>query len=276
MHQPLIGITVDNKDNSAASRKYEVAIAYSRAVTDAGGVPVLLPHEPQLAPLLIARLHGLVLTGGTDPKTESFGEPTHPKAKAMDERRQSFELALLDAAAARPDMPVLGICLGEQLMALHAGGRLNQHLPDTLAHPEVHQKDAQHPVDVHVDDSLITAADAEEHRSPERGVRSWHTQAVSDPGRLRLVATAPDGVIEAIDDPSRAFYLGVQWHPERGGAGPLNQGLFDALVRACRPRPRGSPPAMTTSLPGNSLPGDSLPGDSLPGDSLPGVIATSG
>lgn len=232
--RPVIGITADNRDNTAASGRYESPLTYSRAVARAGGVPMILPHVVEAAGEYVQRLDGLVLTGGVDPRTEAFGEPTHPRARPIDAARQAFELALLDAAERRPDLPVLGVCLGMQLMALYHGGRLHQYLPDVLEKPEAHQHDAHHTITLHADDSAlgITAAAA-------RGlaVVSYHQQAVADAGRLRVTATAADGVIEAIDDPGRAFYLGVQWHPERGGDDALSLGLYRRLVDA-RPRTR--------------------------------------
>jgi len=238
MKRPVIGITVDNKDNSASSLRYESSIAYSRAIADSGGTPVLLPHQIELVDTYIELCDGVMLTGGVDPRTEAFGEPTHPKAKPMDPMRQAFELALLTALDERPQKPVLGICLGMQLMALHAGGRLNQHLPDTLGEASVvHAKDNRHPIKVALDDSVLGRLSDEDGQADRAcDVVSWHSQAVDDPGRLRLVGHASDGVVEAIDDPSRPFYLGVQWHPERADdacARSLNQNLLAAFVCAC-------------------------------------------
>lgn len=237
MKPPVIGITVDNRDNTATSGRYESSIAYSRCVAQAGGLPVLLPHEPQWVAQFVGMCDGFVLTGGVDPRTEAFGQPTHPRARPMDEQRQAFELALLAAMEEYPNKPVLGICLGMQLMALRAGGTLHQYLPDILDNPQLHENDNRHAITLRVPvsaltDQLLTEAQAV--------VVSWHRQAVAPGpdddggvGRMRVLATAQDGVIEAIDDPGRPFYLGVQWHPERGGQGELNQGLFDRFVAAC-------------------------------------------
>ncbi|MDX1681957.1 MAG: gamma-glutamyl-gamma-aminobutyrate hydrolase family protein [Phycisphaeraceae bacterium] len=227
MNAPLIGITADNRDNTADSGQYEIATAYANAVADAGGVPVILPHQPDLAEDYVQRMAGLVLTGGVDPDTESFGESLHPRARPMDPTRQAFELALIRAAHQRDDRPVLGVCLGMQLMALDAGGRLDQYLPDTLANPGHHADDTRH--------GLVPG-----HRLPtwwpeKTGeVVSSHQQAVADPGELNVIARAADDVIEAVNDPDHPFYVGVQWHPERGGEGPVNRGLFRALVNAAR------------------------------------------
>lgn len=250
MGDPIIGISVDNRDNTAASGRYESPVAYSRCVAASGGVPLLLPHEPDLAGRYVEACDGLVLTGGVDPATEAFGQPMHPQARPMDAGRQAFELALLDAADCQPDKPVLGICLGMQLMALRARARLHQYLPDVLDDALVHQDDNRHGVALCVDRSTLFDGPLE---GDDLIVVSWHRQAVSAEGdggggaahvarnthggrcgRLRVVAVAHDGVVEAVDDPGRAFYVGVQWHPERGGDGPLNRGLFDRFVAACR------------------------------------------
>ena len=225
MAAALIGITVDNAGNTASSGKYESAIRYSRAVAELGGMPVLLPHEPALAGGYVRRCDGLILTGGVDPDTTMFGEALHESARPMDRRRQDFELALLDALREQaPDKPVLGVCLGMQLMALHAGGRLDQYLPATLARPQVHEQDRLHGIELLVADSVLGGG-------VSGPVVSAHRQAVVDAGALRVIARAPDGVIEAVDDPGRGFYVGVQWHPERGGADQLNRGLIGRLLR---------------------------------------------
>ncbi len=231
MNMTVIGITADNKNNTAASGTYECAAAYSRAVADAGGVPVMLPHVLERVAEYAAWCDGFILTGGVDPDTSVFqrGDPMHPKAKRMDPQRQAFEVGLLEhLAKAKPETACLGVCLGMQLMALHAGGKLNQHLPDTHETHAMHAQNSEHAIKV--------LAPTRGGLSPDlRGrVVSHHVQAVRDSGAMRVVAAAPDGIIEAIDDPTRGFYLGVQWHPERGGEGPLNRGLIGALVDAAR------------------------------------------
>lgn len=242
MQPPLIGVTVNNRDNSAASGKYELAITYTREVAACGGVPVLLPHEPELAGEYVRRCDGIICTGGMDPDTTPFGEPMHPKARRVDPRRQAFELALLDVCRSlQPDKPVLGICLGMQLLTLHAGGRLDQYLPEHLPTAAMHQKENRHPVVLCAADSVLIGEGSTAQDAASRDtVVSWHQQAVCDPGSLRVVARASDGVIEAVDDPQRRFYGGVQWHPERGGDGPFNRDLIARLVRASRSATKGT------------------------------------
>jgi len=230
MHRPIIGITADNADNTAASGRYESPVAYSRAVADAGGTPLILPHATACVDDYLRVCDGLLLSGGVDPRMETFGKPTDPRVRPMDQQRQTFELALLEALDGQPRTPVLGVCLGMQLMALRTGGDLHQVLPDVLDTASQHEGDQTHDVQLLVDDGPLadaTAGGAE--------VVSHHRQAVSQPGALRVAARSADGVIEAIDDPSRPFYLGVQWHPERGDGGELNRGLIRRLVDAARP-----------------------------------------
>lgn len=233
--RPVIGITLDHKDNSASSGRYESSIAYSRAVLAAGGVPVLLPQEIQAIPHFLSLCQGFVLTGGCDPNMEAFGQVTHPAAKRMDPHRQAFELALLDALRTSPRTPVLGICLGMQMMALHAGGDLHQHLPDVLGEAAArHTGDQKHPVRFEAASHWLDPGATQ----PADLVVSWHHQAVARPGQAqRVLARSEDGVIEAIEAADRRFFVGVQWHPERGGSGPLNAGLLSKLVQACAPDP---------------------------------------
>ncbi len=233
---PRIGITVDNLDNTAASDRYDVGLGYGRAVAAAGGVPLLLPHEMAAAEDYVNLCDGLILTGGVDPDTTLLpGDwpghaPLHPSARVMDPGRQHFESALLELwDRQKPDAPLLGICLGMQLLALHHGGTLNQYLPDT--HPQevvARHRKAEHAINIRGDQDLLPACD-----DP---IVSHHQQVVADPGDLRVAAVAEDGIIEAVCDPARPFRLGVQWHPERSSAPdhPLGPGLIRKFVEAAR------------------------------------------
>lgn len=221
--RPLVAIACGIDEPNVRTRR-----AYADAVLRAGGLPVLLAPPPAdhevIAESHIARCDALILTGGADPVMEGFGEATHPMARRENADRQRFDLALLGAAGERPELPVLGVCLGMQLMALHAGGSLIQHMPEEI---ETHAD--------HLDDNVHEVFPAAGHPLLARaGVASWHHQAVREPGRLRVAARAHDDVIEAIDDPARAFYLGVQWHPERTSADAPGDAIFRALVAAAR------------------------------------------
>jgi len=230
-HLPLVGITTDLDDHANGLRIFSYR-NYARAILAAGGVPVFVPPEPDAIESYISRCDAFVLAGGDDPTTEPYGVPTSPKASPIvHPQRQSFEHALLVALASQaPDLPVLGVCLGMQMMALVAGGRLEQDMQKTCptyaqhwkAYHEVRPVD--HPPQQNQPRNLTPI--------PTGSVRSKHHQAVADPGHMRPIANAPDSVIEAIDDPSRRFYLGVQWHPERTRTHALGLGIYASLVRA--------------------------------------------
>ncbi|HWB20016.1 MAG TPA: type 1 glutamine amidotransferase [Phycisphaerales bacterium] len=214
MTAPIIGITPDVCDGKLA-----VSRQYADAIIAHGAVPVILSCEPGLIPQYLELCDGFVFTGGDDPDMTRFGVVMHHKAKAMDAIRQNFEMALLEAIDSHPDIPVLGVCLGMQLMGLHAGGTLDQHLPDTRVTAGDHSNRNEHVV--HGEFGTGT-------------IHSHHHQALSSPGSLTIVAKAHDGVIEAVRDSSRAFYLGVQWHPERTDQASLGSDLFRRLVDAAR------------------------------------------
>ncbi len=213
MSAPLIGITTDLVDD-----RHRVAAGYATRVCEAGGVPVLLPCVAACAFEYARRCDGIVFSGGDDPIMEQWGRPTHPRATKVSPRRQAFETALL-AALDEDATPVLGICLGMQLLGLHRGGELDQHLPDTLDTAALHWPTTAHRVTGALGDGLV---------------HSHHRQALRTAGTLRVVATSPDGVIEAVRDDDRPFYVGVQWHPERTDNETLGAGLFARLVDAAR------------------------------------------
>lgn len=221
--RPIIALTCSLDDREARLRR-----TYIDAVIQAGGLPVLLTPPRGVGPDEIAALasrsldvaDALVLTGGPDPSTEAFGAPTHPKAELVHPDRQRFEVAVLAEVARRPELPVLGVCLGMQLMALTSGGTLNQHLPDDTPTASDHAEDRVHRV-IPCDRSAWMNAGE---------VTSWHHQAVRSAGAMRVLARAHDGIIEAIDQPRRRFFLGVQWHPERTRDEDLGAGIYRRLV----------------------------------------------
>jgi len=234
MAQPVIGLTLDYEQPGGYSKLpwYALRENYCAAVARAGGLPILLPHEPDQVTSYLALLDGIVITGGAfDVDPALFGATTRHEKVTTKDRRTQFELAITRAALAE-DKPVLGICGGQQLLNVALGGTLVQHIPDEISGALAHEQpnprtEAGHTVAV-VAGSLL-------HRITgmrELPVNSAHHQAVKAvaPGMI-VDATAADGVIEGIEDPARRFCLGVQWHPEYA-ISPGDLSIFTAFIQA--------------------------------------------
>jgi putative glutamine amidotransferase len=219
MKLPRIGITADIALDAAGNPRHQVRATYVDAVIAAGGVPVILPAVAKLRAELLDGLDGVLMTGGDDIDTRPLGVEIHPQAKCMHPDRQEAEFALLRALEERPNMPVLGICLGMQLMGVHGGCTLMQHMHDHLPDADRHGKDRRHPVVSELGSGAVA---------------SYHHQALADSANFAVVGRSDDGVIEAIRDTQRPFYVGVQWHPERTEDATMGLGVIRKLVDAAR------------------------------------------
>jgi putative glutamine amidotransferase len=176
---------------------------YADSIQRAGGVPVLLPPiEPAAATYAVGRLDGLVIAGGAD----------------------AWELALLEAAEGR-ELPVLGICRGMQVMAVHSGGTLDQHLPDSVGH-QTHSPSGPEFGDVDIE--TVPGTRLRMLLGDRSSVGCHHHQSVREHPGFIVAARAEDGTVEAIEAPGERFRLAVQWHPETRA----DAGLFAGLVAA--------------------------------------------
>jgi putative glutamine amidotransferase len=231
--RPLIGLTLDAEPPGGYSKYpwYALRQNYISALTAAGGLAVALPHEAALAAEYLDRLDALIVTGGAfDVDPALYGDSERHATVALKADRTSAELALLQGALAR-DMPVLGICGGEQLLAVALGGSLIQHIPDSIADALAHEQLTPHYEPGHAVKILPGTLLARIVGTETMQVNTSHHQAVRDPGSSRVNAVAPDGVIEGIEDSSRKFCLGVQWHPEYL-IDPGDNRIFEALIAA--------------------------------------------
>jgi gamma-glutamyl-gamma-aminobutyrate hydrolase PuuD len=192
----------------------------------AGGRPLVIPADPYLADDpddVLDLLEGIVFVGGDDVAPELYGAERDPRTGPRNERRDAVELSLMRRALDR-DLPVLAICRGSQVLNVALGGDLEQHVPDRVG-PDVHKQVAgvfaEH--DVEVVDGTKLASIVGGHTD----VKSHHHQGYGKLGTgLREAARATDGTVEALEEPTRRFTLGVLWHPEEGE----DLALFEALV----------------------------------------------
>ena len=222
-NKPLIGVSGSIEHDES---KQHIGRDYLASIAAVGGIPVVLSMDMSLADIgeCLEHMNGIMLAGGADADPALFGESPHPALGAVDPLRDQFEMQLLEVARQR-DLPVLGICRGAQMMNVARGGTLYQDLqaqyvrepgsgagqPLVMHNQTALGKYPSHEIRV-VTPSRLAACLG---KKPLR-VNSHHHQAVWKLAPLLVAsAYAPDGLIEAIEDPAHPFWIGVQWHPER-------------------------------------------------------------
>ncbi|AIE86215.1 gamma-glutamyl-gamma-aminobutyrate hydrolase family protein [Fimbriimonas ginsengisoli] len=224
--KPIIGITVDchhDPEDPRTRGKLELNWNYAQAVSDAGGVPVLIPPTADME-VLAGVIHGWLIPGGNDIDAANFGEENHPKVKLQDPSRFVGEKSLFEAIDS--EMPVLGICYGCQFLNVARGGTLEQHLPDRVGH------------EIHTGGTMQSYPLAESRLReivgvPEMTGKSYHHQAVGQVGEaLAVVSKHEDGTVEAVEATDRPWMIGVQWHPERTLEDEATRRLFREFVLA--------------------------------------------
>jgi putative glutamine amidotransferase len=222
-----------------------IAVAQSRRTADylesirrAGGEPVEISvAASDDAFALLQRADGLVLTGGGDVDPALYGEDRHPTFEAAEPGRDEFEIAVVRAAM-EADLPCLAICRGMQVLNVALGGKLVQDIPDQIAGALNHSvREPRFAIahEVWVASETRTFDLLREHIEDGEvcQVNSRHHQAVRSPAEgFEVTATAPDGVIEAMERPASTFCVAVQWHPENFWRTGEFRSLFEGLVRA--------------------------------------------
>ena len=221
---PVIGITGNYEDLTC-----KLGRGYYQSVVKAGGVPVIIPPMADKHVIIntLSRIDGLILSGGGDYNPLWAGEEPSPLLHGINQERDIAEL-LITCLAYNRQIPMLGICRGIQTLAMALGGKVKQDISDiaTVKHSQdANRSEPTHSVAVEKDSTLYRIYS--EAQQCSMYVNSFHHQAVSDPGsKFRVVATAPDGVIEAMESTEFKPILGVQWHPECMESGlPLFQWL---------------------------------------------------
>ena len=233
LRKPLIGMTCN-----VTAEHFQLPTAYADAIAAAGGFPVAIPPLANLSAVTAChhRFDAFVIIGGDDLAASRYGLDHHPEMTALPPRRENWEFALVNELLGHSRQPLLGICLGCQIINVAAGGSLYRQLPDDLPGAGEHRRlhppaENVHPVRVAADSPLANILGCR-----ELSCNSSHHQAVHAvaPG-FQALAWAADGVVEAIGPtaPAGRFLLGLQWHPERIHHQPPHDRVFTALVANC-------------------------------------------
>ncbi|MBL3700529.1 gamma-glutamyl-gamma-aminobutyrate hydrolase family protein [Leucobacter luti] len=253
---PIIGVT--SYLEQAQTGVWDVRASflpqvYLAAVTDAGGIAVVLPPQPidaDIAAAIVATLDGLILSGGADIDPARYGEAAHERTGAPRADRDAFEAALLTAAL-DAELPFLGICRGAQLLNVELGGTLIQHLPDLVGDDRYQLGGGVfNPIEVEVDagsriaDVLGGERDATAHL--------YHHQGIGELGAgLTETSRTADGIVQSVELTSVPFGIAVQWHPEEN---PRDRRLFAGLVAAAREYRAARASARASRPPGQPAP----------------------
>jgi putative glutamine amidotransferase len=229
MPAPAIGLTTYREDAAWGvwqQRADLLPAQYAAAVTAAGGVPLLLPpvDVPGAADAVAERLDGLVISGGADVEPGRYDAEPHPRTAGWRPDRDAWEVALLDAAEA-VGLPVLGVCRGMQVMAVRAGGTLDQHVPDLVDHEQHSPGGAEFGA---IEVTTTPGSRLAGLVGDRLAVSCHHHQSVRTHPGFAPVARAADGTLEAMESNGERFCVGVQWHPETAA----DVGLLAGLVRA--------------------------------------------
>jgi putative glutamine amidotransferase len=241
--KPLIGVTTSElrpgelstlrRHGEPPNSEMALGMTYVRAIEAAGAIPVVLPplgHADTTR--LLARVDGLVLSGGPDLAPEAYGAKPHVELGSTEPGLDAFEYRLAREAL-RLGMPILGICRGAQALNVARGGTLHQHLPDVVGEAIAHRQIEDGRLPTHPVTILPASRLADVLGATQLMVNSFHHQAVDRLGNgLRACAWAPDGTIEGIEDPREAFVIAVQWHAETLQGIPAHLALFEELASA--------------------------------------------
>ena len=237
VRKPVIGLTTYRQRAQMSIYDTEfvgLPTFYTDGVNRAGGIAVLLPPQTEVSTLadaqaLLRGLDGLIVAGGVDVNPERYGQQRGPHTETPEPLRDLLDELVLQAAI-ESGLPFLGICRGAQVLNVHRGGTLHQHLPDVVGHDRYRVGDGQfHPEPMAIEGESLLAEVL--GRDSVLGP-VYHHQAIAEVGAgLRVTARGFDGVIEGLELEGHPFGMAVQWHPEQA-LDDENIRLFEGLVRA--------------------------------------------
>ena len=235
--KPIIALTSYGRyekdlSNPWYKEHFSLPALYIDAVRRAGGIPLLIPPGEKEIAAILSMADGVIVTGGADIHPSLYGgNSEHPQLTTFDTERDTLELALVHHLLDAQNIPSLYICRGMQILNIALGGTLHEHVADTLPE-DIHRGDdgVWRVHGVRIQQKTLAASVM---GSEEISTYSGHHQAIKKlASDLKISATAPDGVIEAVEHKSASWMLGVQWHPEITAENDVTQQrLFDALVQ---------------------------------------------
>ena len=232
MTKTRIGVSMNYRQCQSGTERAYIDSPYFDALTKLGAVPVpILPIEDRdILDITLDGLQGVLLTGGLDLDPHLWQQQQHAKTELVHPRRQRVDFLLYERAKKR-ELPILGICLGLQMINVAHGGSLYQHLPDrdsNISHGREHE---------HTEHKLLLDHESLLYRRLKREhviVKSGHHQGIERVGNGLLAAgMSEDGVVEMVELPNYPFLLAVQWHPEKDIENPVNKEVFMSFLQAC-------------------------------------------
>jgi putative glutamine amidotransferase len=227
MTKPVIGITAYGVNQN---HRYDLPYGYVYAVRKAGGTPLLIAPGDKPNDYLHL-FDGIILAGGGDIQPHFYDGKNHHTIYKTNEERDISEFELVKALL-KAKTPLFAICRGLQVVNVLLGGTVYEHLPEHYGEKVLHRssdaKQVQHKVEIEPGSLLADIV-----KTDEMKIASMHHQSIKNlASKLKITATAADGVIEAAEMPGHPWFLGVQWHPELTAANdPLQQHLFDAMIK---------------------------------------------
>lgn len=234
-NKPIIGVNLDVSGED--SKELRIPMRYAQAIIKAGGIPVLIPPMPESTlDTVLKHIDGIVMIGGDDYPPSLYKQTPDPTTTVMDSERSQFDMELAHRVLRDDDLPVLGICAGCQALNIAAGGDLIQDIPKHNPQSAVHhasEKGYRHGSNLH---AVLLDKDCRLSKllqTTKLNVLSSHHQSVDKVGEnLKVVGSADDGIVEAIEGKGDRWLVGLQWHPEKDY--DTNKAIFEGLVREAK------------------------------------------